>query len=69
MNIFCTGNQDKKNFHKTLAKVSEISNKYGNKLYLNKELYDFNLPDIELISFKKFISQSNICLKYHRYRW
>ena len=55
MNIFCTGNQNKKNFHKTLLKISEISKIYNHTLYLNKEISSIaSFTDIRMISFQDF---------------
>ena len=59
MNIFCTGNQNKKNFYKTLKKVSKISDIYKHKLYLNEELKNNTIPHISLISFKDFVKEKS----------
>ena len=59
MNIFCTGNQNKKNFYKTLKKVSKISDIYKHKLYLNEELKNNSVPHISLISFKDFVKDKS----------
>ena len=56
MNIFCTGNQTKKNFYKTLDKIFEISNSYNNTLYLNDEIENKS-SKINSISFEKFINK------------
>jgi len=59
MNIFCTGNQSKKNFHKTLDKVFKISNLHGHNLYLNEELSNTESSDIKSISFKDFFKKKS----------
>ena len=58
MNIFCTGNKSKKNFYKTIEKVSEISETYKCNLYLDKEL-SRSSSAISLISFNDFIAKKS----------
>ena len=59
MNIFCTGNQNKKNFYKTLIQISEISKKYNHTLYLNEKIYNTDLSDsVKKISFQDFYKKN-----------
>ena len=60
MNIFCTGNQNKKNFHKTLLKISEISKIYNHNLYLNEEISTIHSSsNIRMISFQNFYKKDS----------
>ena len=60
MNIFCTGNQNKKNFYKTLIQISEISKKYNHTLYLNEKIYNTDLSDsVKKISFQDFYKKKS----------
>ena len=63
MNIFCTGNKEKKHFYQTIDKISKISEIYEHDLYLDKELSNSS-SDIHSISFEEFIKQdsSNIVI-------
>tara|TARA_Y100001970_G_scaffold294372_1_gene452070 strand:+ start:29150 stop:30016 length:867 start_codon:yes stop_codon:yes gene_type:complete len=58
MNIFCTGNQTKKNFYKTLDKIVEISKPYNHILYLDNKIIN-KYSKVNCISFNDFLNENS----------
>ena len=62
MNIFCTGNPNKKHFYDSLILIKNLISKYNIQLYIDNQIDLSNKTKIDKLSFKELNNNNNINL-------